>query len=607
MDARNLNKSLISNNYPILRQEDIRAQLSGANYFSKLDFKTAFWQLELDQESRALTVFHANDKLYRYTRLIMGIKPAQAELSVAFHPLFSHIPNVYLIHNDLIIATISFDEHLEALREVMEIIKIKNLTLNPKKCIFAAKEIKFWGMIFSSEGVKPDPEKIKAITALEPPKNKEELKSFICMMQSSSDFILCFSKLVAPLRLLLNSKERFNWNSKHQKTFDKLLQEFRKETLLTYFDINKQTFIFTDAHKTGFSAILAQGDSANNSKPVAIVSRSTSKAEQNYAQLDLEALAVDYALRRFRTYLIGSPRENIIINDHLPLLSVFNGKRSGSIRTERIKLRHQDVRYVLEYKKGQENFADHLSRHAIKWKDVSKSDNFSEITVLNNGTLLKQDKIILPAFLIDKALYLAHSGAHPGQNGLIRRLRAHFYIKGLDKIVKDFVQNCKYCQLFTQKTTKHPIEPNQVPKKCWDETSVDLFGPLPRKNHIIVIQDLASRYPVAKVIRSTKAKSVIPVLQDTYNTFGNPKRQKSDKGPPFNSKEMVDFTSKRNIEQVKIPPGHPSANNVETVMKPLGKAMKIGHLQNKNENETLHSFLINYRDTPHLSTGAAHG
>ena len=68
---------------------------------------------------------------------------------------------------------------------------------------------------------------------------------------------------------------------------------------------------------------------------------------------------------------------------------------------------------------------------------------------------------------------------------------------------------------------------------------------------------------------------------------------------------MVDFTSKRNIEQVKIPPGHPSANNVETVMKPLGKAVKIGHLQNKDENETLNSFLINYRDTPHLSTGVA--
>ena len=66
---------------------------------------------------------------------------------------------------------------------------------------------------------------------------------------------------------------------------------------------------------------------ALNAKPVAMVSKSTNKAEQNYAQLDLEAMAVDYALRRFRTYLIGSQHENAIATDHLPLLNVFNGKR----------------------------------------------------------------------------------------------------------------------------------------------------------------------------------------------------------------------------------------------------------------------------------------
>ena len=66
---------------------------------------------------------------------------------------------------------------------------------------------------------------------------------------------------------------------------------------------------------------------------------------------------------------------------------------------------------------------------------------------------------------------------------------------------------------------------------------------------------------------------------------------------------MLNFTSKRDIKHAKIPPGLPSAYNVEMVMKPLGKTMKIGHLQNKNEAETLKLFLVNYRDTPHLSTG----
>ena len=142
LDTHNLKKALISGTYPIPRQEDIRAQLSRANYFSKLDFKSAFSKLELDTESRMLPVFHANNKLYRYTRIIMEVKPAQTELNVALKPIFSHIPNVYLVHNDRIISTKSTEENLEGIREVMEVIKSRNLTFNRNKCIFVSKKEK---------------------------------------------------------------------------------------------------------------------------------------------------------------------------------------------------------------------------------------------------------------------------------------------------------------------------------------------------------------------------------------------------------------------------------------------------------------------------------
>ena len=79
----------------------------------------------------------------------------------------------------------------------------------------------------------------------------------------------------------------------------------------------------------------------------------------------------------------------------------------------------------------------------------------------------------------------------------------------------------------------------------------------------MVIPDLTSRYPTAKLVESTRAKSVIPVYKDVYDTFGNPIRQKSDNGPSFNSKEMENFTKVRNIEQVEIPPGDSFPNNVE--------------------------------------------
>ena len=69
--------------------------------------------------------------------------------------------------------------------------------------------------------------------------------------------------------------------------------------MLSYFNISKPTFIFTDPHESGLSAILAQGSNKENAKPVAFASRCTSKAEKNYAQLDLKAMAADFPLRRY--------------------------------------------------------------------------------------------------------------------------------------------------------------------------------------------------------------------------------------------------------------------------------------------------------------------
>ena len=124
-----------------------------------------------------------------YTKLIMGVKPAQGELNAALKRIFCHIPNVYLIHDDLIIAAKTFNEHNLALEEVMKAIDQANLTLNPKKCSFGKTKIAFWGTIISSKGVRPDPEKFKELENLPPPKNTSELKSFICLMQSNNDFI----------------------------------------------------------------------------------------------------------------------------------------------------------------------------------------------------------------------------------------------------------------------------------------------------------------------------------------------------------------------------------------------------------------------------------
>ena len=75
--------------------------------------------------------------------------------------------------------------------------------------------------------------------------------------------------------------------------------------------------------------------------------------------------------------------------------------------------------------------------------------------------------------------------------------------------------------MFTSKVYMYPIKPSKAAERGWEKTSIDLIGPLPSKNYTVVIQNLTSCYPIAKLVKSTNVKSVIPVVEDIYDTFGN--------------------------------------------------------------------------------------
>ena len=142
--------------------------------------------------------------------------------------------------------------------------------------------------------------------------------------------------------------------------------------LLHHFDPTKKTFIHVDAHINGLSATLLQGDSLLSAKTISFASRATTNVEKRYPQLDLEALAIDFGLRRFRHYIMGGPAIDVT-TDHKPLVSIFSNTRIGSIRTDRIKLRHQDIQYNVIWQPGSTNPSDFLSRHATPLSELPKS------------------------------------------------------------------------------------------------------------------------------------------------------------------------------------------------------------------------------------------
>ena len=114
-----------------------------------------------------------------------------------------------------------------------------------------------------------------------------------------------------------------------------------------------------------------------------MASRTTSKAKQHYPQIDLEAMSLDFALRRFRHYIIGARKQITVITDHKPLCNIFNLRRKGSVRTERIKLRHQDIPFTVVYQQGAKNQSDYLSRHAMSLHLLTESEQ-KEANELNN-------------------------------------------------------------------------------------------------------------------------------------------------------------------------------------------------------------------------------
>ena len=668
VDMANPNRAIKQTNIPIPRVEDIKSRMAGNNVFSKLDFKSAFFQLELDEGSKMLTVFYAGNRLMRLNRVVQGCCPSSGELSKALAPLFHTLPQVHLIHDDLIVATKTQREHRKVLEKVLQIIEDSGMTLNLGKCLFEKDEIPFWGLIISKDGLKPDPSKVDSLKEASAPTNKAELSSFLCMIQSNRDFIPNLASKTQHMRKRLKKDIHFTWDHHCQREFEDLKSSFTKSCLLHHFDPCAHTYICVDAHSTGLSAILMQGDSIEEAKPIAFASRTTTDAEARYPQLDLEALSVDFGLRRFRYYLVGGPTVEVI-TDHKPLVSIFANKRKGSIRTSRIKLRHQDIKYQVIWRKGSDNPSDFLSRHAtplnnlptyvqeesnelektiwylhfgpyiesISIKNIIKEtceDStlkqlkryikkgyipatvsalapfrkiFDHLIISDEGLVMKDEKIVLPETLHDIAVKKAHQGAHPGMSGMKRRLRTHFWFPKMNTVIENFVSKCEECQMFTNKRSKHTITPLSNSNKAWDNVSIDLFGPMPDRKHVIVVLDNASRFPAAKIVPSTAAKPVLKAINEIYTDFGQPSTHRTDNGPPFNSAEFSQFSPAKGIEHIKTYPYHPQANPAETFMKPLGKAMKSVFHNNENRDSALNHLLTSYRSTPHPATGQPPG
>ncbi|KAL1277849.1 hypothetical protein QQF64_024522 [Cirrhinus molitorella] len=281
MDPKDLNKAIRREHYPVLTVEEVVSRMPNAKYFSVLDANQGFWQIKLDQDSSKLCTINTPIGRYRFLRLPFGISSASEVFQRSIAQMIEGLEGVVNIIDDLLVWGDTIEEHDQRLLKLLKRARENNLKLNRNKCKIRMREIKYIGHILSANGLKPDEEKIKAVTQLPAPESKQELHRFLGMVKYLAKFIPNLSEISAPLRKLLEKDTAWHWEDAHDKSVEKLKQMITQSPTLKFYDVSKPVTLSVDASSEGIGAVVLQ-----EGKPVAYGSRALSDCQRRYAQIE---------------------------------------------------------------------------------------------------------------------------------------------------------------------------------------------------------------------------------------------------------------------------------------------------------------------------------
>ena len=341
--------------YPIPKVEDLFATLSGGKTFTKLDLSQAYQQLLLDDESKQYVVINTHKGLFRYTRLPYGISSAPGIFQRVMESVLQGIPKVVVYLDDILITGETEEEHLKILDEVLERLEKAGLRVKKPKCRFMVPSVNYLGHQIDSEGLHPLADKVKAVEEAPAPRNVQELKSFLGLLTYYGKFLPNMSSVLAPLYRLLGKDTPWSWATAEKKSFQAAKDLLTSSQLLVHYNPKLQLVLACDASAYGVGAVLAHKMPDGSERPIGYASRSLSKAERNYSQLEREGLACIFGTKKFNSYLFGHHFE--LITDHKPLLALLNEHRStspqASARIKRWSLFLSGYEYTLMFRKTQ--------------------------------------------------------------------------------------------------------------------------------------------------------------------------------------------------------------------------------------------------------------
>jgi hypothetical protein len=636
IDPRDLNQAIQREHYPIPTVEEVVASFPNATTFSVLDAKTGFLQILLDYESSLLTTFNTPIGRFRWLRLPQGIKSAPEIYQRIMDKILENT-GARAVMDDILIAG-SEKEHDEILERVVKRAQENNLVLNFDKCQIRKNKVKFCGHIISENGLSPDPQKVKAITNMPTPQNKEDVRRFLGMVQYLSKFLPNKSTIDAPLRSLIKKDVEFHWDKPQQKSFEELKQMCTSAPLLAIYDPKKEHTIQCDASGQGLGGVLLQ-----EGKPVAYTSRALRDPETRYWPIELETLAIVHSCKKFHYYSYG--KAVTVDSDHKPLQAIFSKPLlAAPVRLQSFMLELQpyditvryakvpigdalsraslkdstpDMEYVhvnmidyiavsnSRYQQFQQKTADELNElHQIikmGWPDTKNETPHSvreywtirdELAILD-GIVYRGMRIVVPPSLRKEMLMQIHE-THQGITKCKQRARKSLYWPGMSGQIEELIKDCDACNTFQNKQHSESLIPTKTPSIPWNKIASDIFH-WEDKNYLLTV-DYFSKFIEVDELADMTSSTTIQVLKSQICRHGIPQFIRTDNGTQFASGEFNDFLKSYNIQLDTSSPGLAQSNGeaeraVQTVKR----------LWCKNTDK--HLALLDYRSTPLESCG----
>ncbi|KAL5517154.1 hypothetical protein EMCRGX_G002638 [Ephydatia muelleri] len=542
-----VNPALEVDQYPLPKPEDIFASLAGGTAFSKIDLSQAYQQLLLDKESQQYLTVNTHQGLYRYKRLTFGVASAPAIFQRVMDTMLQGIPNVVCYLDDILVTGATIEAHLDNLEAVLHWLQQHGVRMNKEKSVFLAKKVTYLGHVIDAEGLHKSPTLTEAIVQAPPPQNTQELRSFLGMLNYYGKFIPNLATLLHPLNGLLRLGVKWQWSAQCRQAFEKAKEALQASCVLVHYDTDLPLVLAAYASSYGVGAVISHRLPSGEEKPIAFASRTLTRSEENYAQLEKEALALVFGVVQ-------------CIRNGWPPVAV----------------------------------SDELKPYVARKLELTLQDD----------CVLWGTRVVIPKRLQAPILEELHKD-HAGICRIKALARSYVWWPGLDREVEQLVASCLPCQSVKNAPSVAPLHPWLWPAKPWQRIHVDFAGPV-EKRMLMVVVDAHSKWPEVIEMTSTTSELTIQALRGLFAVHGLPDQLVSDNGPQFVSKEFQRFMKENGVQHTRCAPYHPSSNGlaerfVQTLKNALRRTKDIG----RTFQHRLAGFLLAYRTTPHATTNVA--